>query len=386
MVSQYINPDPDPIDPKGLIILNVQNSRKDLEVNFADSMNNYYKDVQIDVIYCRRYSRLKISFSVWLSPYGKFVWVFLLGTITALALAGRRLGAKKQLFDEMYLLLSIIFRQPCRAIPIRYLLFAFLGTVIPSVYESFITGNLISPNVPARVRNVGEFFRLNIYKGIRGYVVTERDLFEPFQNDAGVAEDFKKHGVQDKLDLFWYANNELGFREYYYRYLIGQDDTDVPVGLGSFADSWVNGCLLRYYRFAIEAKKEPGGYSYSCNSFPIGGRTPTLAIYDVPFLHTVHKVHLIAMEGGFVSIWNSLQEVWLGQIGQEDANMLRCNGSCISDEDALSDSLVTLRNLQTFFVMWAVLVGCSFVVRVVCWLKSIIMGSLVVKIVRRIYG
>ncbi|OXA46069.1 hypothetical protein Fcan01_18939 [Folsomia candida] len=369
----------------GLIVLNVNPSRNDSEVTFTEFMNNYYKDVQIDVIYCQKYSRLKRSFSVWLSPYGKLVWVFLLGSIIALALAGKGLGDGKLLFNEMYLLLSIIFRQPCRTIPARYLLFTLLGIVIPSVYESFITGNLISPNIPDRIRNVGEFFRLHIHRGIFGYMVTERDDYNPFHNDASIAEDFKKHGVRDKLNLFSHVNDELELSDYYYEYLVGEDGTDVPVGLASSGDAWVNGCLLNYYKYVIERKNESGGYSYSCNSFPIGGKTPTLAIYAVEFLHTAHIVHLSAMEGGFLSIWNSLQKVWLGRRGQEHANMLGGNSSSISDEDVLSQSLVTLKNLQTFFIMWTVLIGCSFVVCIIYWLKSLIMGCVVFRIVHRLY-
>ncbi|OXA54902.1 hypothetical protein Fcan01_11393 [Folsomia candida] len=157
------------------------------------------------IIYCRKHSIFETrsaKMSIWLSPFDSLMWVFLLVLLPLQALNSLSLDAPpSNLVDiytyQMYVLISILFRNGVRSYTERFFLFGLLSQLIPLLYESIITGKLLVPMAPDKFQYITDFVRTS-------YTIkydVESHIQNILQYDPGIRHEFKKCGVLDKINV-----------------------------------------------------------------------------------------------------------------------------------------------------------------------------------------
>ncbi|OXA38628.1 hypothetical protein Fcan01_26611 [Folsomia candida] len=272
------------------------------------------RTVKYYVIYCRRNEVLETTWVVWFTPFHATVWISVCLVIFVLA-GSRRTGSLRDILQEIFFLVSILCRQSSRDLDsVNYLIFALLaGTILPSLYESIVTGKIISPSPPIEYLNLGEFINSS-YKLIMN--IDKASGINWMGIDPAIVFEFKKYAIINKinssLDLVYTVPDN-----YLTQKLTNEDEPSGIVHLTESSEGLTN---LELRQREISYVRE----HYPCSQFSHSGHYLQFIFLHVPFVKEAPKIHNSIFEIGLINQWTKTA---LWDVIQPDDNLsVRGNG------------------------------------------------------------
>ncbi|OXA46174.1 hypothetical protein Fcan01_19238 [Folsomia candida] len=278
---------------KPYIEINIQQLRYDpQEINFLGlcRMEKYY------VIYCRHYDILEATWGVWFSPFRPPVWIAIVLTLFLVGASG---GKLKTFLANIFFLLSILLRQAIRDLDsFQYLSFSLVaGTILPTVYESIITGKIVAPSPPLMINNLGQLINLS-YKLV--FPMDNASLHNWAGDDSAFVFEFKKYHIEDKLNSSMAMVSTLKLLDLNERLANEKEKTGMIYSTDD-AQGWTK-ILERHRRGTSYYQK-----NYPCNQFSFDGHHINIIFLYVPFVKEAMRVHNSFFEAGLINQWTKLE-------------------------------------------------------------------------------
>lgn len=290
--------------------------------------------VRNHVIYCRSHSPMENTWTVWLSPFGRRIWIIFLVTMVLHAFAVEH-GSLSSFCFELYFLLSITLRQPLKEFTVSHLIFGLLTTVITSSYESIITGKIISPSPPMSYNNLGEFINAS-------YQIFEVTAKTSDYNWIGVhptiVEEYKKYWILHRLNA---TAHILDSKSGHYGFRL-MDESN-PAGLMFGME---DGDVVSKHHI-ISSLVSRVRENFPCSKFSFGTE-PSFHMFNLGFVREAIAVHAAFHESGIMRMAQGWETHYY---------------KLLFRKESVHKLLVILfRNLLKFFTIVTLLYCCSCLV------------------------
>lgn len=277
------------------------------------SRNLWSGDLETFVLYCGPHDLSDRSLSNWMKPFKRNVWIAIVIVFIVSSLRGGHyyeatwhLNLSRVLessLETSYFLLSLLMRQPIRAVTQKDIPFTLITLLIPWCYEGTITGSLIAPSKPYRFKDVGDF--INSSKTVVGYsknLFLSGDItkFSPVFSRVLERHGVPLHKIKDSFHII--ETNEYVREETFTQWenlsRVGYIDRRVT--------NYVATRMESLQVFVDMIHRSDG--KYICDKFPFGHSQTSFSFFGFALSRRASEVHANLLEFGIPLYWDS---VWL---------------------------------------------------------------------------
>lgn len=312
----------------------------------------FYFVPRFDVIYCNYDVRSqRFSFVIWITPISGPVWGCLFATflLVAVLMALQTKNDKVKFYTAIchtaFDVYSIMARQEVAFVTstILFSTLSFTSLIMLSIYEFYVTSELVVPDVPAKLETLAQ-------------LVTHGYKFHYMRNPQGsqnmtdiLRDDFERMKITQYLDLRLVELEETNVIEITQKFqkskpefawLLKAPNRAAEMFRKLVSDTWLKG-------------------GYICHLVEnVGGRTPQFDEIQVSITYRVMSVLQRLREGGFEAMWRNWDEYSSNLMYQFLGNGTRSSekhGDFVSFVNLLSFAIVVGVLFLFFLFLW----GCE---------------------------
>lgn len=300
------------------------------EVNLIDIMFISIATEAIPAVeYCSKRTIFPLTWIVSLTPFNYTVWFVLSASIVAVALILTKGELKmKKVWLQIYVIFAYLLRQPVKELPPVVGLIALLWTIIPTAYETLITGNAIAPSKLEKYYNVRDF--LNSYSKIVHYSASH------FPIEGIMKFEFKKYDIESKYN----SKFQIIYVKNFTDEEIENEMISKPVGIfGYYQQS-----NIQIYRWLNRRNND------KCDIFLSDQRLTYYSHTYAPFYAEAYKIYTALQTSGIKLLWNA----WFYEA--------LYNSKIRNVTNTTESQLIFLENLDKFIAVCGIILAISLLI------------------------
>lgn len=251
---------------------------------------------------------------------------------------------------QVFLQLSMFVRQPIRNFNRINITVGLISLVLLALYETFITGSLISPQPPVKFRHIGDLVNA-------GFIFLIDRLqysgFLPIETLPDVREAFIKYGILSKLnstffDVALVNSSWLNVGET----RAGMHFMESPAGNVEMSK------IIKMLATNSSDHEFQRGDRLYCDFVTLGDIKHASFQYDTRLMGEMVKIHRRLMACGLTEYWEGMFRSWrflktkTGNLGGRKSKVHK-----VLEGEALRKLLIGMDTLQMIFLTWTILLG-----------------------------